>query len=385
MNDLLLVLAIGVWVVAGGPRLSGLLEAEWTGVDVAWLAVYAGFLGALISARRASEDRVLGLTLLQSALALSLLPLGMPHFEGALLAVVGAQTLLVAPVRWALLWVSLQGVALFVTILPTHALLGATKATGEYFAFSVFAMGVFALRDRERAQRRALQKMQAELLGTRALLRETVALAEQRRIQRELHDSFGHYLAAASAHLDAARSGLPLGEPARSQLDRARVALDQLTEESRAAVTGLRRGIDLQEALSALVGSVPGVRLELDLAALPDVQADVAWVLFRAVQEAVTNAHKHGRARAVRVATRWAEGELRVRVDNDGSIPSSLEEGLGLTTIRARLAEVEGRLEVDAGPPFALALAIPVVRSPARPVARRERPVEPGPRAVATS
>ena len=362
MKDVLLVLAVGVWVVAGAPRLAGLAGAEWTAVDLAWVVVYGGFPVALVAARRASGRRALALTLLQSALALSLLPLGMPHFEGALLAVVGAQTLLVVSARWALLWIVVQGVALFVTILPSHALLGATKATGEYLAFSIFAMSVFALRDRERAQRRALQKMQAELLGTRALLRETVALAEQRRIQRELHDSFGHHLAAASAYLDAARRAPPV-EPAQAQLDRARVALDRLTEESRAVLSGLRRGIDLEEALSALAGSIPGVRVELELGALHDLQADTAWVLFRAVQEAVTNAHKHGRARTVRVGAAWVEDDLRVRVENDGAAPSAVDEGLGLSTMRARLQDVGGRLEIDPGPPFALELVLDGARS----------------------
>ena len=381
MKDILVVLAVGVWVVAGAPRLVVLADAEWGLVDFAWLGVYVGFLVALISARRGSGTRALRLTLLQSALALSLLPLGMPHFEGALLAVVGAQTLLVVSARWALLWIVVQGVALFVTILPSHALLGATKATGEYLAFSIFAMSVFALRDRERAQRRALQTMQAELLGTRALLRETVALAEQRRIQRELHDSFGHHLAAASAHLDAARHAPP-SEPAKPQLEQARTALDRLMDESRAVLSGLRRGIDLEDALSALAGSIPGVRLELDLEALHDTQADTAWTLFRAVQEAVTNAHKHGRARTVRVTARRIDDELRVRIDNDGAAPSDIEEGLGLTTMRARLEDAGGRLEVDVGPPFALTLVLDGARA-RRPTVRLDAPRATAPKRAA--
>lgn len=352
MDKLLLVLGVGVWVVAGCPRISELLDLGPRPQDGLFIALYLAFVVAFLRARTtaASRERLIS-TVAQSASALALLTVGMPHFEGALLAVVGAQTLLVVPWSVALTWVVVQGVPLFLTVLPTHELLGATKATGEYLAFSVFAMTVFALREREREQRLALMQMQAELLGTRALLKDTVTAAEQSRIRRELHDSLGHHLAAASSHLDAVRTG---SEPGL-HLAQAREALDALVRESREVIRRQRPSVDPTEALSALKGAIPGVGLELDVKVLSQARTDVAWAAFRAVQEGLTNAHKHGRASKVSVRARRGDaGRLHLRIENDGGSGPRYQEGVGLGGMRARLDEVGGALSVDPGPPFAL-------------------------------
>ncbi|MEL6188566.1 MAG: histidine kinase, partial [Myxococcota bacterium] len=358
MDGLLFLLAIGVWVVAGSPRLSAIVHAGVNGTDLLWGLLYLGFLYALVRAMRSHDPRrKLNFTLLQSAFAIAILPTGMPHFEGALLSVVGAQTLLVTSPRWALAWVVGQAMPLFATILPSHDLLGAAKATGEYLAFSIFAMTAFALRERERRQRLALSRMQAELLGTQSLLRDTVAMAEQGRIRRELHDSLGHHLAVASSHLDAARLRSASEEDdggrdhgAREHLDRARGALDALTAESRAVLGGMTPKIRLDEALETLVGALPGLIVEIDVEAFAEERPDVLWTVFRAVQEGVTNAHKHGRARTVRVFGRSDADGLRLTIENDGAAmpapgaaPSgapaagAAPEGVGLRSMRERV------------------------------------------------
>lgn len=352
MDRLLLALGVGVWLVAGAPRWGEILGSAPTLRDAAWTVVWAAFLVFFaVAQRHRGTAWARGATGLQSGCALALLPLGMPHFEGALLAVVGAQTLLVVPWAWALTWVGGQAIPLFATILPSHAPLGATKATGEYLAFSLFAMTAFALRDRERRQRERLMRVQAELLGTRSLLRDTVAMAEQDRIRRELHDAFGHHLSATSGYLDAARRG-----GAHDALERAREALDRLIAESRATLRGLRPEVDLEEALSSLQGSIPGVELVLDLAEVRTDRPELAWAVFRAAQEAMTNAHRHGGATRVRVTGRSAGDELRVDIENDGAPAPALTEGLGLSGMRSRLAELDGALEIDPGPPFTLRL-----------------------------
>lgn len=370
MDRLLVALGVGVWAVVSTPRAFGILDEGLQGPrDAAWVAVDLAFPVLFVGALRTRQRRrALAFTLGQSVLALALLPLGMPHFEGALLAVVGAQTLLVVSAPLAVAWIALQGGPLFVTILPTHEPLGAAKATGEYLAFSVFAMLAFGLRERERAGRRALLRLQAELLGTRALLRETVALAEQQRIRRELHDALGHHLASAAAHLDAARRGA-VGD----HLERARLALDALVRESRGVITGEAERVDLEAALGALKGAIPGLRLELRLDGLEDLGPDAAWVIFRAVQEGLTNAHKHGSATEVRVRTRRNGPEIILSIENDGGPAGPVREGIGLRSMRERVEASGGCLEVEPGPPFALVIRLPALESvrPALPVSPR--------------
>lgn len=352
---MLLALGVGVWVVAGVPRIAEVLQREANFRDLVWVFLYLGFLAAFLTSMRNRGVRARRFAVVQSACALGLLWAGMPHFEGALLAVVGAQALLVSPWPVALTWVTGQGILLLLTVLPSHEPLGAGKATMEYLAFSLFAMTAFALRERERSQRLALARMQAELLGTRALLKDTVTMAEQSRIRRELHDSLGHHLAVCTAQLDAAlQNGVN-----DVRIARAREALESLTVETRQVIGGMAPRVDFHEALSKLQGSIPDLHLHLDVEAFNPTRPDVAWAAFRAVQEAITNAHRHGGAKRVRVDVRNEGDAVRLRVENDGRIPATVDEGVGLGSMRDRLASAQGTLHVVHGPPFALEIEFP--------------------------
>ncbi|MDQ3030866.1 MAG: histidine kinase [Myxococcota bacterium] len=351
----LAVLAGLAWIVAGAPRIAEMAEpGPPDAAAMAWIALYAAFgICAALALRARSDRAALGWTLAESAIAIALLALGMPHFEGALLALVGAQARLVVPLRVALVWIALQAVPLFVAILPSHELLGALKATVEYTAFASFAAVLFDLRHAERARRLELSQIHAELLGTRALLAETARFAEQRRIGRELHDVVGHHLVALSMHLD--RVGT---DP--SAIERARETLDAVRDDARELLAGMDATIDLGAAFRALAGATPAMRVRIEAEALEGIGPEPAWAVFRCVQEALTNAWKHGRAREVVVRCSIEGEQARVRIENDGDpIARAQGPGRGLRGMRERLAAIGGELAVEAEGRFALVLTIP--------------------------
>lgn len=366
MDRALLLLGVGVWGVAATPKVETLARSpEPLGpAAAAWALLYLAFLAAFLGARLGSARRAGLLTGLQSALAIALLPLGMPHFEGALLAVVGAQAwLVVRRFPAALGWILGQVLPLAFTIWDSHGPLGTAKASGEYVAFSLFATAVFALRERERRQRLELLEVQAELLGTRALVEATVAASEQARIRRELHDTLGHHLVVATSHLEQARRAKTPG----LHLEQARSALDRLVVASRQVLAGLEPRLRLDRAVEALGGSIPGVRLEHRLDRLESPEPEVAWTVFRAVQEALTNAYRHGGTRTVRVEVEPAADADVVRIENDGDTPREIAPGVGLSSMRSRVEALGGRLDVDPGPPFSLRLFLPRARPGAAP------------------
>ncbi len=196
----LFLLGLAAWVVAGTPRFKELSVGQLRGAHAAgWTAAYVAFGVCFVLARTTRDEaRERALTVAQSVLAIALLALGMPHFEGALLTIVAAQASLVAARPIASAWIAAQAVPLFVAILPSHQLDGAAKATLEYLAFSFFATTMFALRKRERDHASSLGEMNAQLMATRALLEQNVRVAEQSRIRRELHDAVGHTLVRLS-------------------------------------------------------------------------------------------------------------------------------------------------------------------------------------------
>jgi signal transduction histidine kinase len=114
---------------------------------------------------------------------------------------------------------------------------------------------------------------------------------------------------------------------------------------------------DLLAALRAAAGRferVSGGRAEvLAVEEPPDGDPRTTAALAGAVGEALTNAAKHGGAQRVVVFVEPGGDEVFVSVKDDGRgyDPASTTEGVGLgRSIRGRMAEVGGRVEVDSRP-----------------------------------
>lgn len=218
--------------------------------------------------------------------------------------------------------------------------------------------------------------------------RATVAQAEAQRsreiaelqgarttLARDVHDIVGHSLAVIIAQAESVRfrdvddlQGIEavrntvsiIAETARRALGDVRNVLETTAPSGGEAVVSDsfvdRPGLDLDQLLHDVERSRPGMVVERDEEApVPTGEASVA--LYRAVQELLTNALRHGDARAplhVRVgaSARAAAGDLEVVVENTaasrgGAEPAAHRAGTGLDGARARLAAVGGALETS--------------------------------------
>jgi signal transduction histidine kinase len=328
-----------------------------------WLALYGCFAVcfALATSPRLPARARTGLLVAESALAVALAVVGMPHFEGALLAVVAAQAGALVGARVALAWIAAQSIPLLVIVLPTHGVLGALKATGEYLAFSGFAVALAHLHASEAAARRQLAQEHASLLAMQSLLADQARAAERLRLAREVHDAIGHGLTAASLHLQLAERtagadppAAPSGTRPRSAaaIEAAQRAVRETLVELRGLVGATREGngVDLATALRVLCAGVrePVVRLSVP-SALHVGDAARAHALFRCIQEALTNAVRHAGAAHVWVDVKTESDRTVAVVRDDGRGCSKLEPGFGLEGIRSRLSEAGGEAEFETG------------------------------------
>jgi PAS domain S-box-containing protein len=191
--------------------------------------------------------------------------------------------------------------------------------------------------------------------------RAVAALRERERLARELHDGVGQVLAYVSLQAEAARKLLGDGNTttADTQLGRlAAVARDAHADvrefilalraaptEQRAFFPALRRYL---EGFTQNYGVVTALEPPdgLDEAAFaPEAEAH----LFRIIQEAMSNARKHGGARSVKVAFQRHEGLAHVVIQDDGEgfNPHAVEGGFGLRFMHERAAEIGGRVEIQ--------------------------------------
>jgi signal transduction histidine kinase len=179
------------------------------------------------------------------------------------------------------------------------------------------------------------------------------ALAERRRVARDLHDGIAQDLAFIAAHgaLLAAEMGEehPVVVAARRALAVSRSTISHLSDPA---------GATAGEALDAVAQEL---RDRFDVAIAVHTQIDghlpsgVREHLSRIAREAIANAARHGQARNVHVSLRRTEGAVALRVVDDGcGIPvgerGATPEGFGLRSMRERAGAMGGHLTVRRAP-----------------------------------
>jgi len=174
-------------------------------------------------------------------------------------------------------------------------------------------------------------------------------------LSARLHDDIGASLAAARFEADASLSR-PGGDPEvqRRMLE----ALDRAIGEVRGlssvlfprmiAQFGLRAGLDeIAERLRA-----GGLTVELDIdPAIAVAKGPLALLLARAVQEALVNARRHGRATRVRVRLARIGDRVEGSIEDNGTgWPAGASDGVGLSLLRERLIRQGGSLTTGDAP-----------------------------------
>ena len=192
-----------------------------------------------------------------------------------------------------------------------------------------------------------LARVNADLLATRALLADSARDAERLRLARELHDVAGHKLTAMRLNLRALAADPALA--GREGLVLAEQLSGELLADIRQVVQSMRddRGLDLATALHALAAPFPRPKLQLQIGDGVRV-ADplMAETVLRLVQEALTNAARHGNADTVWLTISEEDSQLRIDIRDDGQRAERIREGNGIAGMRERLAAVQGRLEL---------------------------------------
>ncbi len=182
---------------------------------------------------------------------------------------------------------------------------------------------------------------------------------ERTRMAREIHDTLGHYLTILSIQLETI-SKLQERDPAQAKVEvmEARRVAAQSMQEVRNAVAALRPSsiatLSLPEALTQLASEFRNTsgetELTLDLEAqLPHLSPDVQLALYRAVQEALTNIHKHAHATKVLIRLRYEAHEIELVVlDNGNGVPENelqyVVGGFGLVGLRERIELLGGHV-----------------------------------------
>ncbi len=180
---------------------------------------------------------------------------------------------------------------------------------------------------------------------------------ERRRLSRELHDETGQALTSILLGLKSLGEARDTDRFAAALADLRELVTVTLQDVRRLAVELRPKALDdfgLAPALDRLISNFEeqtGIDTQLE-ARLPEdrLPSEVETVLYRVVQEALTNIVKHAQAQHVSVVLQTRPGKVTAVIEDDGRGFLANEEegdGLGLIGMRERAGLVDGRLEIE--------------------------------------
>ena len=189
-------------------------------------------------------------------------------------------------------------------------------------------------------------------------LNETLEL-EVKRIAHSLHDEAGQllvsvHLAVAELERDCPAAARPGFRRVQGQLEQIEYQLRHLSHELRPTVLDDLGWLAAIEFLADGVAKRARLPIHVSSSVCERLPAAVETALYRAVQEALTNASRHARASCVRIEVQREADTLCCMISDDGigfdMAANGSGGGLGLKGMRERLSAVDGTLQIVSRP-----------------------------------
>lgn len=232
-------------------------------------------------------------------------------------------------------------------------------------------------------RRQAVERLEAALVenaGLQAQLltqaREAGILEERQRLAREIHDTLAQGLTGIITQLGAAQGAEDRPERRKQHVENALALARESLSEARRSVHALRpsplEGVRLPDALAEAArrwSKVHGVPVNMTISGDPaSLHKDVEDALLRVAQEALANIAKHAQAGQVWVTLSFIGSTAAVDIRDDGAgfkdRHALVGEGFGLESMRQRMAQVGGTLEIESEPGYGTAISARVPIAP---------------------
>jgi signal transduction histidine kinase len=216
---------------------------------------------------------------------------------------------------------------------------------------------------------RRLDESMRELDESRARY-ASVAVAERRRIERDLHDGAQQRLVAVRIRLELAAEAMERNPHSGAGLvrelgDQIEQALDEVRSVAHSVYPSVLADCGLQDALRSQARHA-ALPVGLDASGVGRYPPEIESAVYFTCLEAMQNAAKHARG-ATRIAVSLRQGaDLRFEVADDGAgLPAGYLEGVGIANMRDRMADVGGSMTLEslAGQGTTVTGTVPLRRS----------------------
>jgi len=208
------------------------------------------------------------------------------------------------------------------------------------------------LYDKLRVSDEKLIEANRELEGYVESIEELTLLKERNRISREIHDSVGHTLSTAMIQLSAMEAiAEKENSTMKDMIGSLRAFISESFQDVKIAVRELKpneydnyQGILRLQEVCKNFERMSGVEVKV-IISKSDWNLSTKQInhLYRMIQEILSNSLKHGKATMVKVIINFEEDEFVISFSDNGvGTDKIIESGLGLKSIRERVAEIDG-------------------------------------------
>ena len=213
-------------------------------------------------------------------------------------------------------------------------------------------------------------KANYELKNYAALSEYIAKDRERKRIARDIHDSVGHALTGIAAGIDATLVLIDINkDEAKSQLEKIQIAVKQGIKDVRKALNRIRPGAlnnyTLKESLKKMLKEYADIsRIKIDFSyhwGSADFEKTTEDVVFRIIEESITNSLRHGHASQVSIAcTKPEQNTYQMVIKDNGLGAKKIIPGYGITQMKERVAIINGKISFDGQNGFKIVVDIPV-------------------------
>ena len=192
---------------------------------------------------------------------------------------------------------------------------------------------------------------------------------ERKRLAREIHDTLGHALTGIAAGVDACIAMIDINpEATKKQLMVISKVVRQGIVDVRNSLNKLRPGALEQHGFKGAIEnmieeftSVSDLTISLDYRLdKVDFENTKEDILFRVIQESVTNAVRHGDATHIDISLYIEDNSLYLKIQDNGQGCEVIHYGFGLKQMKERLGMINGKVAYDGHHGFLTIVTIPL-------------------------
>lgn len=192
---------------------------------------------------------------------------------------------------------------------------------------------------------------------------------ERKRLAREIHDTLGHALTGIATGVDACIAMIDINpEATKKQLMVISKVVRQGIVDVRNSLNKLRPGALEQHGFKGAIEnmieeftSVSDLTISLDYRLdKVDFENTKEDILFRVIQESVTNAVRHGDATHIDISLYIEDNSLYLKIQDNGQGCEEIHYGFGLKQMKERLGMINGKVAYDGHHGFLTIVTIPL-------------------------